>query len=215
MPLDRRTFLMQSAGVAVAGALTSAARAQTPVSGSDLLAGMTWLNEPLAWNVTRDGLTARPRPRTDFWRETFNGVIADNGHFFHRTAAGEFTFEAWVFGKYASPYDQAGILVRQNSESWMKCGTEFFEGRRHASVVFTRDFSDWSTMPDVSEASSVCWRAVRHRNSLEVYASPDGEKFSLVRSGYFPPSNEAEAGIYCCAPQGDGFDCVFDDLKLS
>ena len=41
---------------------------------------------------------------------------------------------------YAAWYDQAGLMVRQNAENWMKCGTEFFDGQRHASVVFTRDF---------------------------------------------------------------------------
>ena len=55
---------------------------------------------------------------------------------------GNFVFQARVNGEYAALYDQAGLMVRQDAENWMKCGTEYFDGSRHASVVFTRDFSD-------------------------------------------------------------------------
>jgi regulation of enolase protein 1 (concanavalin A-like superfamily) len=67
----------------------------------------------------------------------------------------------------------------------MKCGTEFFDGRRHANVVFTRDFSDWSTMPDLSDTAAIWWKAVRKKDSIETLCSLDGQKFTFVRQGYF------------------------------
>jgi len=77
----------------------------------------------------------------------------------------------------------------------MKCGTEFFDGRRHASVVFTRDFSDCSTMPDLSDTAPIWWRAVRKKDSIETLCSLDGKAFTSVRQGYFPPDEKVEGGI--------------------
>ena len=125
-------------------------------------------------------------PKTDFWRKAYYGYITDNGHFFHMRAEGDFVLQARVNGQYAALYDQAGLMVRVNAENWMKCGTEFFDGKRHASVVFTREYSDWSTMPDLTETGPVWWRAVRKGESVETLCSLDGKNFVSVRQGYFP-----------------------------
>ncbi len=214
--LNRRSFLLASSAAAGYAALSSplnfALAQQTP---DDLISRMTWMNEPASSKRSGDELIVRSRPKTDFWRKTYYDYVNDNGHFFHLTAGGNFIFEVRVNGKYAAQYDQAGIMVRLDTENWMKCGTEYFDGSRHASAVFTRDFSDWSTMKDLSDTAPVWWRAERHKNSIEVYCSLDGKNFSMFRSGYFPPSAKAEVGIMCCAPEGQGFDASFDHLKLS
>ena len=105
-------------------------------------------------------------------------------------------------------------MVRLDVENWMKCGTEFFDGSRHASVVFTRDFSDWSTMPDLSDTAPVWWKAVRKKDSIETFCSLDGKNFTSVRQGYFPPGMKVEVGIMCAVPEGSGFDAVFDNVRL-
>jgi uncharacterized protein len=154
---------------------------------TELLARMSWMNGArILLSGTR--LLVHSRPKTDFWRKTFYGNVTDNGHFFHLSAAGDFTFLARVNGQYAALNDQAGLMVRLDAENWMKCGPEFFDGRRHASVVFTRDFSDWSSL--------------------------DGKNFTSVRQGYFPPGIKAEVGVMCAAPEGPGFDAVFDSIRL-
>ncbi len=191
--------------------------AQTPQASGDssnVVARMSWLNEPASWSKSGDKLVVRSRPKTDFWRKTFYGYITDNGHFFHLTASGDFVFEARVNGQYAALYDQAGLMVRLDAQNWMKCGTEFFDDQRHASVVFTRDFSDWSTMPDLSNTAPVWWRAVRKKDSIETLCSVDGKKFTSVRQGYFMPQVKVAVGIMCAAPEGAGFQAVFDSLKL-
>jgi regulation of enolase protein 1 (concanavalin A-like superfamily) len=42
----------------------------------------------------------------------------------------------------------------------------------------------------------------------------DGKKFTSVRQGYFVSAVEVNVGIMCAAPEGPGFEAVFDDLKL-
>jgi len=82
-------------------------------------------------------------------------------------------------------------------------------------VVFTRDFSDLSKMPDLSGAAPVRWCSICKRDSIETRGSVDGENFPFVRDGYFKPSAKVDVGIMCAAPEGSGFDATFDHLKLS
>ncbi len=207
----RRSFLVHAA--AYAGTL-AVMHPTLAYSADDLFARMTWFNEPLSSKRTGDKLIVHSRPKTDFWRKTYYGYITDNGHFFHLRAEGDFVLQARVNGQYAALYDQAGLMVRVNAENWMKCGTEFFDGKRHASVVFTREYSDWSTMPDLTETGPVWWRAVRKGESLETLCSLDGKNFTSVRQGYFLAS-PAEVGVMCAAPEGGGFDAEFDQVSLS
>lgn len=220
MQCSRRIFVQQSLGLA--GALIMGDRAAalavplapSPSGSGELFARMTWMNAPESVQQDGDKLIVRSRAKTDFWRKTSYGYITDNGHFFHMLVNGDFTFQACISGKYAALYDQAGLMVRFGEENWMKCGTEFFDGRRHASVVFTRDFSDWSTMPDLSDTAPVWWRAVRRKYSMAISCSADGQNFATVREGFFPPRSEVQAGIMCAAPEGPGFEATFSDLKL-
>lgn len=218
MHLARRVFLQQCLAVTCTSIVGPQMMAQLPQAGasegSDLLARMVWLNEPATWSKSGERLLVRSRAKTDFWRKTFYSYITDNGHFFHLPVSGDFAFQARVNGKYASLYDQAGLMVRLDAENWMKCGTEFFDGHRHASVVFTRDFSDWSTMPDLSNTAPLWWRAVRRKDSIETLCSLDGKTFTSARQGYFVPQARVDVGIMCAAPEGLGFEAVFDSLKL-
>jgi uncharacterized protein len=220
MGADRRQFLKQSLGISCATLIASrlgatATPASAAAAGADLAARMAWMNPPAASKQSGGELVVHSRAKTDFWRKTFYGYVTDNGHFLHLSVSGGFTFQARVNGKYAALYDQAGLMVRLDAKNWMKCGTEFFDGRRHASVVFTRDFSDWSTMPDLSDTAAVWWRAARKKDAIECSCSLDGKAFTTVRQGYFPANVKVESGIMCAAPEGAGFDAVFDDLSLT
>jgi regulation of enolase protein 1 (concanavalin A-like superfamily) len=215
MRSTRRTFLEQSAGVAlISGTRVFAAAGPAAKEGGDLLSRMTWLNPPANEFYDAGTLTARAKGKTDFWRKTFFGYVTDNGHFLHLQQDGEFTFQARVNGNYSQLYDQAGLMVRLDEKHWMKCGSELFEGRRWASVVFTHDFSDWSTMEDLSQTGAVYWRVVRKKDSIEAQCSKDGEKFTTIRQGYFPAKVPVKVGVMCAAPEGMGFDAVFDQLLL-
>ena len=218
----RRTFLEQTAGIALTARVGAAMAAQgaQPVkltqtrTGGDLLSRMTWLNPPISENYANGVLNVRARGKTDFWRKTYYGYVTDNGHFMNFPVAGEFAMQARVVADYGALYDQAGIMVRLDERHWMKCGSEFFEGKRWASVVFTHDYSDWSTMDDVSQSGPAWWRVVRKKDSIEAQCSKDGEKFTTVRQGYFPADGKVMVGVMCASPEGAGFDAVFDQLTI-
>lgn len=175
---------------------------------------MHWMNEPASAKINGSEITVRSKAKTDFWQKTYDGYVADSGHFFHLPAAGDFTFTALINGNYATQYDQAGLMVRIDAENWMRCGTEFIDGKRFASVVFTRTWSDGSTLPDLSETEPIWWRVVRKNDSIETFCSLKGDKFMSVRMGYFPTQRTVEVGLMCAAPSGGGFDASFKSLKL-
>jgi regulation of enolase protein 1 (concanavalin A-like superfamily) len=215
MGINRRDFLRTSALLAGAASIAGRAAAdEHPArTGKDLIADMEWLHEPLHWQRSGDSVVVETNPKSDFWREPSDD-FRDSGHFFYVTQGGNFSFRARFSGKYNGQYDHAGLMVRADAENWMKCGTEFYDGKRHASVVFTRGFSDWSTMPDLSESVPVWWRVQRKKDWVETQCSLDGKSFSTVRQGYFAPEGEVQVGIMCAAPKGAGFEVVFDNLKL-
>jgi regulation of enolase protein 1 (concanavalin A-like superfamily) len=217
MNSDRRIFLQSSLGLATAALLTPSfgAEARQSQSGESLFKQMRWLNEPTSSTLQGAHLIVKSKPKTDFWRKTFYGYITDNGHFYHLPVRGDFVFQARVNGKYAAQYDQAGLMVRLDEQHWMKCGSELVDGKRQASVVFTHDFSDWSTLDDLSQTDAVWWRAVRRKDSIETQCSKDGSKYLTVRQGYFAPEVEVSVGVMCAAPEGGGFEAAFDDVELS
>ena len=214
---SRRTFLEQSMSAALVAAGTGATAAEQTKQreGGDLLSRMTWLNPPATEFYASGALTARCKGKTDFWRKTFYGYVNDNGHFLHLPAQGEFMFQARIDGNYSQLYDQAGIMVRIDERNWLKCGSEYFEGKRWASVVVTRDYSDWSTMEDLIQNGPVYWRVLRKKDSLEAQCSKDGDQYTTVRQAYFPARVPVEVGVMCAAPEGPGFDSTFDQLEIS
>ena len=140
---DILTAALAAPAVAIAATATGAESARpAPAApargGGDLLSRMSWLNPPAQESYDSGRLTLRSKGRTDFWRKTFYGYVTDNGHFLNLRVSGDFTFQARVDGDYAALYDQAGLMVRLDEQNWMKCGSELVEGKRWASVVFTR-----------------------------------------------------------------------------
>jgi len=223
---NRRQFLVQAA-VLSCGPLWSdspvpktfsmpsvSSAAESRLAGKPLLSKMKWLNEPASAKQSGDQFVVTTKPKTDFWRKTFYDYVTDNGHFFFLPVTGDFTFESRVAGKYAVVYDQAGLMVRIDSSTWLKCGLELVDGIGHASVVVTRDFSDWSTVRGIPTKDPLWWRIVRKGSSLEVLFSLDGRNFTSTRLAYLPLQASVDAGIMCCSPEGTGFESTFDELHL-
>jgi regulation of enolase protein 1 (concanavalin A-like superfamily) len=204
-------------GPALAKSFTVAGKgpgAETVVSGKALFGKMKWFNDPASAKQTGDQLVVTTKPKTDFWRKTFYDYVTDNGHLYYLPVTGDFTFECRVAGKYAVLYDQAGLMVRIDSSNWLKCGLELVDAIGHASVVVTREFSDWSTVRGITTKEPLTWRLVRKGSSLEVLYSLDGKNFTSTRLGYLPLHASVDTGIMCASPEGGGFECNFDEIRL-
>lgn len=224
---NRRVFLTQAAVIGCRAlwkdlpitnshaAIATASPAESQLSGKPLLAKMKWFNEAAAAKRSGDQFVVTTKPKTDFWRKTFYDYVTDNGHFFFLPVTGDFTFETRVAGKYAALYDQAGLMVRMDSSNWLKCGLELVDGIGHASVVVTREYSDWSTVRGITAKEPIWWRIVRKGGSLEVLYSLNGKSFISTRLGYLALQATVDTGIMCCSPEGSGFESTFDEIQLT
>jgi regulation of enolase protein 1 (concanavalin A-like superfamily) len=175
---------------------------------------MHWSNEPTTWRADNDTITVTTDPKTDFWRKTHYGFIRDNGHFYYRPVRGDFTATVSFSGRYTAQYDQAGLMIRLDEANWLKCGIEYVDGTQQASVVVTRDYSDWSVAPLEPAPTKLWLRLTRQGEAVEVSYSLDGQTYVMIRVAYLPLADVVEVGVMCASPEGDGFTVTFKDLMI-
>jgi uncharacterized protein len=171
---------------------------------------MDWLNEPPEWSEQGDTLHFTVAPATDFWRKTHNGAVRDNGHFRYRTVSGDFTARVKVTGQYNSLYDQAGLMVRADETTWLKCGIEYMNGLQHASAVVTRDYSDWSVTPLPQNPVALYLEVRRTADTIEISYSLDGASYTMCRTTRLTGSPQLAVGPMAAAPKGPGFKATFE-----
>jgi len=174
---------------------------------------MNWLNEPAEWRDEDGALVVVTGDRTDFWRHTHYGFVRDDGHARLAAVTGDFSATVRFRGDYETLYDQAGLMLRHDSATWIKAGIEYVADRRMLSVVVTRDVSDWSTMPSPVETPWLTLRLTRIGSAVHVHWSPDRGSFRMLRLAYFP-EGPAAVGPMACSPQRAGFRASFRDFRV-
>jgi regulation of enolase protein 1 (concanavalin A-like superfamily) len=175
---------------------------------------MEWYNEPGSWSREENRILARADAHTDFWRKTYNGSVQDNGHFYFQRVEGSFRAEVQVAGRYSSLYDQAGLMVRVDTRTWVKCGIEYVARVQQASAVVTREWSDWSVVA-LPDPPAVWFRAEYRAPTVEIHYSLDADTYTMIRQAYLPESAQMQVGLMLASPTGDGFDVVFEGYRLS
>lgn len=175
---------------------------------------MQWYNPPFHWTASDEAIVVRTNPKTDFWRKTHYGFMRDNGHFYFEEVRGNFVAEVKITGSYESLYDQAGLMLRSDETTWMKCGIEFVDGQQQASVVVTRDFSDWSVVPLTTAPSSIWLRVTHQAGDLDVQYSLDGTDYSMLRIAHLATAESLQVGVMCASPEGAGFSVSFESLTI-
>ena len=175
---------------------------------------MEWLNEPPDWSGRGDAIAVKSGPKTDFWRLTHYGFVRDNGHFYSREFSGDFTAEVKVGGSYAALYDQAGLMVRVDETTWLKCGIELVDGVQHVSAVVTREYSDWSVVPLPQNPPALWLRLTRQGSAVEVQYSLDGVRYTMLRMAYLSAADPVRVGPMVASPEGDGFRVTFDGFSV-
>ena len=174
-----------------------------------------WINPPPAWSGGVDGLEVETGQETDFWRDTFYGFFRDSGHGWLAPVDGDFSASLVVTGDYSTLYDQAGLMLRRDGETWIKAGIEYTDGLMHFSTVVTGPRSDWSVIPlgDASPATAVGVRITRHGDAVRVQYALDGGAWRMARLAPFP-AGPARVGPMSCSPQRAGFRARFRDVRV-
>jgi hypothetical protein len=105
-------------------------------------------------------------------------------------------------------------MVRENENTWLKCGIEFVEEVQNVSTVVTRNYSDWSVVPLSTSPVSLWLRVQRRAETVEVQYSLNGQDYWMMRLAYLTEASSLQVGLMCAAPQGEGFSVEFEGFKL-
>lgn len=117
-------------------------------------------------------------------------------------------------GKYTGQYEGAGPMLRLDATNWHKYEVELIDKRQHASVVATREHSDWSIVARPSNSPLLAIPAARRASDIEVHYAVDGESFILMRPTYLP-DGPAFVGPILAAPDGDDVTSLFAAWSLT
>ncbi len=175
------------------------------------LEGWQWTaaapSEP--WFATPAELTWSCAAETDFWRVTQGHPSKHDGQAYLVALEGDFTFEATFDAKLVAQFDQAGLFLERDEETWLKAGVEL-DGRPFLSAVHTRGESDWSREP--IDGLPLRLRIERVAGTVSASALI-GESWQTFR--VLTLSGAVRVGPYSCAPRGPGFETRMNRALLT
>lgn len=167
--------------------------------------GGQWLNPPASADLRGSELHVRSVRGSDFWQHTSYGFVRDSGHALLQPYASGGAVEVAFVADFMGTFEQAGLLVRVDAQTWVKAGVEFSDGVLQLSAVVTQGRSDWSTAPVPTwQGREVTVRASWSQDALTVRGRVEDEPWRLVRLAPLTTSADASAGPYCCSPDTDG-----------
>lgn len=176
--------------------------------------GGAWLNEPASSKIDGGVLTVVTGHETDFWRETYYGFVHDNGHAYTVPVDDGFTATIRVRADYSAKFDQAGLFLQLDERHWLKCGVELTDGDRFLSVVVTNGRSDWSVSQPFRDLDDFRLRLTVRDGTALVHASPDGERWFMLRVAAFAPAARYRVGPMACSPTRAGLAVTFSDFTV-
>ncbi|MEF9988165.1 MAG: GNAT family N-acetyltransferase [Christensenella sp.] len=185
-----------------------------------ILAGRTakWLNMPHQATITDEKIVLHAERDTDFWQNTYYGFSRNSGHALLTEVDEECSFSVKTFREGKSQYDQCGIIVYIDEKNWAKVCLEYEDenAQKLGSVVTRRGFSDWATEEVSGNIDTMYYRVSRRGESFLFEASADGKEYKQMRIFHLRCKNAVpRVGVFACAPTGEGFRAIFEEVKLT
>lgn len=175
-----------------------------------------WTTEPEHVDIKDDGMRVTAVEGSDAWRITSYGFIHDNAHALLAPLGQNSAVEVTFVMDFSEQFDQAGVFIRQDDETWIKAGVELSDGEESLGAVVTHGKSDWSLGPiEGWGGRNVTVRASRAGDALTIRARVDEEAWRLVRVAPLDPEAEISAGPFCCAPSRAGLTVLFTSWRTT
>lgn len=169
-----------------------------------------WTTPPVRHEVRPDGLHVEAQEGSDAWRITSYGFIHDTEHALLAPFPPESAVEVTFLSDFSAQFDQAGVFIRADAETWIKAGIERSDGVDSLGAVTTRGSSDWSLSPVPDwHGRLVTIRASRSGDAVTIRARVDEEPWRMVRVTPLSPDVIVSAGPFCCAPTRSGLTVQF------
>ncbi len=179
------------------------------------LEGAEWHCPPPDWALTDTTLSLTTDKDTDFWQDTFYGFHRDDGHFLGKLVLGDFTAQLAFEADYEVLYDQAGLMIRADAQTWVKTGIEYSDDVTNFSTVVTRDGrSDWSviSLPKLTGVQRV--RLTRVGGAVITHCFAGGS-WQLMRLADVPTEASMRVGPMACSPQRAGLQVRFHSFDIA
>jgi regulation of enolase protein 1 (concanavalin A-like superfamily) len=190
-----------------------------------------WLREPAHAMVDNERVRFTTSPGTDLWQRTYYGFRNDNAPALLLPASSNMTLTVRVSFQYRRRYDQAGVLVHLNADTWAKASVEHENDvlSRLGSVVTNSGYSDWATR-DIPSTRQMWYRVSRRGPDFRFEAGPDGIHWEQLRifhlhrlgetteemgsAAVLPDGSTVGIGVYACSPEDSSFEAQFDQIRL-
>lgn len=176
-----------------------------------------WFNQPQRYQLG-NGLEVFTDEKTDFWQRTHYGFQRDDGHCLLVRQAGDFSLMTQVQFSPREKYDQCGLIVRIDSQNWIKVSTEYEDESlsRLGSVVTNFGYSDWATQDVPSNRHTMWYRISKRGRDFLLESSDDEQTWIQMRIAHLHQETEYyDVGVYACSPIGKDFWCCFKTLQIS
>ncbi|MDO5571309.1 MAG: DUF1349 domain-containing protein [Bacteroidales bacterium] len=175
---------------------------------------MQWFNEPAEWEIKDKTLTMFVTPQTDYWRISHYGFTVDDAPFYYTLRGGEFEAKVQISADYIARFDQSGLMLRIDSENYIKAGIEYVDGKYNISAVVTHKTSDWSVITLEKPVKSIWIKAVRRLDAVELFYSFDDKTYVMMRNAWLKDNCPVMVGLMAACPDGKGFNAVFKDFSV-
>jgi uncharacterized protein len=190
-----------------------------------------WLREPAHATVDAELVRFTTSPGTDLWQRTYYGFRNDNAPALLLPATRNLTLTVRVSFQYRRRFDQAGVLVHLNADTWAKASIEHENDMlsRLGSVVTNSGYSDWATR-DIPSTGQMWYRVSRRGPDFRFEAGPDGTAWEQLRvfhlhglgetteelgsAAVLPDGSTVGIGVYACSPEDSSFEAQFDQIRL-
>lgn len=173
---------------------------------------------PETYEISEEKIELQTDPHTDLWQRTYYGFRNDNAPMFQiKTDERYFSFVTKVEFNSSHRFDQAGVVLYQNSDNWIKASIEYEneELQRLGAVVTNQGYSDWSTQDTDTSVTSIWYRLSRRESDYLVEYSLDGQTFSQMRISHLHEGKgEIAFGVYACSPEESSFTATFSEMEI-
>ena len=179
---------------------------------------LTWNRSALPYTVDSECVQITTKPETDLWQKTFAGFSKDNAPVLQTTV----TEPCFIFSVKASfegkaQYDQCGVILYQDSDTWLKVSIECQDEniKYLGSVATNHGYSDWATTEIPASITTMWYRLYRKGPDFMIEYSKDGVHYSLMRMLHMWKSeNAVQMGVYACSPGQSSFTATFTEFSF-
>lgn len=178
-----------------------------------------WTREPEDYEIDNGILSVVTKPQTDLWQRTYYHFRNDNAPVFQmETVDNYFSFTVKTEFDSKRRFDQCGIVMYLDSETWLKASIEYEnEVFQHlGSVVTNKGYSDWATTEISAEIKTMWYRLSRRESDFRIESSEDGIDFKQMRICHMHDLHgPIRFGIYACSPEESSFTANFSQFDIS